>query len=85
MRQLMAVRDIKLDSFIEFVVYPNVPTCMRALTRRVNSGSSEDPVAIWPEDFELWSLGQVDDKTGDIEPATTKVCRCLDLQIREEA
>lgn len=67
--KIVAIRDIKTDTYTIPQFVASIPGWVRALTDAVNKPGSDDPICNHAEDFEAWELGEWDDNTAyfDVE------------------
>lgn len=65
MKQIMAVRDMKVEAFMDPMTLPAVGAAIRAFTDAVNGDKNSD-IAKHPADFDLFHLGTYDEMTGKI-------------------
>lgn len=61
--QVIGIFDRKAQVFVEMSATPALGVATRNFTEAVNK-QSESPVYKWPEDFELYHLGEWDTETG---------------------
>lgn len=81
--EIMALRDSKLDAFIQPFFAQTIGSAMRAVADMVN-GRGDEPPSRHPEDFSLWHLGTWDD-VGVFElEAPSKVADCDNLRTKLE-
>lgn len=64
--QIVALRDIKTDSYSIPQFVANIPGWVRALGDVINERGSKETIAMHPEDFEAWHIGEFDDNNGKI-------------------
>jgi hypothetical protein len=67
-KKIYAVRDNKINDFITFVVLPNVVEVTRQFTQVANDQNSK--IHEYPEDHDLYYLGEIDTESGKIESVT---------------
>lgn len=70
---LIAIFDRKAQSFIEMSATPSIGVAARQFTEAVNK-QSESPIYKWPEDFELYEIGEWDTETGRPFPRENEAC-----------
>lgn len=63
---LFSIRDIKASQFLTPFYSQNVSLASRECHSTVNSGNPENVICKYPEDFELYEIGQFDSDTGKI-------------------
>lgn len=62
---LFSVRDRAADTYFPPFAVPAVGVALRDFADQVNNKDS--PMSAHPDDFELWLLGTLDDRSGEIE------------------
>ena len=85
MKKLYVIRDIKAG----FGVTPGVPAILdmpndefaiRVVKGSCAKGQKPNALNVYPEDKELWCVGEFDDLTGVITPCVPRmVCRAIDF------
>jgi hypothetical protein len=65
---LVAVRDSKLEAFMNPFVVDTVPLALRIFGDAVNNGKT--PISDHPEDFDLYRIAEVDLSTGLVFPCS---------------
>lgn len=68
---IIAIFDRKAQIFVEMSATQNVGVATRAFSAAINT-PSESPIHKWPEDFELYNLGEWDNETGALTGAKHK-------------
>lgn len=76
--KLYSVKDVKAASYFRPFPSVNDQVAIRDLKTLVNTNESE--VAKYPEDYELWFLGEFDEKTGVITSDLKFLVNCADLK-----
>lgn len=67
--QIIGIYDRKSQSFVEMSATPHIGVATRNFGEAVNT-KADHPAYKWPEDFELWHLGEWDTETGKPTPIT---------------
>lgn len=82
MRKMFAVRDIKANMFFDVFPQPTEQLAQRGFAEVVNGDPSTN-IAKYPEDFQLFYLGEYDEQKGVIEglKVPQMVCSGLDVLI----
>lgn len=65
--KIFAIRDNKVSSYLRPFVEANEIQAVRGLTSAVNA-PDKNQIKDYPEDFDLYLLGTLDDITGKITP-----------------
>lgn len=65
--QLFTIRDSKGETATPPKASKTIGEAERMLELAVNNPKSEDLLALYPQDFDLWHLGTFDDQTMKIE------------------
>jgi len=82
-KQLVGIFDRKAQSFVEISATEHLGVAARLFTEAVNT-KSESPIYKWPNDFELYHLGNVDTETGALSPVDKKlVIQGETIKVRE--
>lgn len=76
--RLYSVKDVKAASYFRPFPSVNDQVAIRDLKTLVNTNESE--VAKYPEDYELWFLGELDEKNGSISSTPEFLVNCADLK-----
>lgn len=63
---IIAIRDIVADVYTQPFTSASIGGTIREFGDRCNGTDAQDMVAKHPEHFELWLLGEYDDKNGSI-------------------
>jgi len=63
---ICTVHDIKAQAYRP-VNAPTVGTAEREFIRQINEAHKENPLYMWPEDYDLYLVGNFDTETGMIE------------------
>ena len=63
---LYAIKDIKSGSFGSPVAEINEAVFIRTLTKEINE-NTRSSLYSWPEDFQLFKIGEYDTETGSIK------------------
>lgn len=66
--KVFSIRDTKSEAFQRPFFDVSTGSAIRAFTQLVNSGDTEQLVALCPEDFALFEIGEFDDSTGALIP-----------------
>lgn len=69
---LYVVKDIKAGRVGGIVEFINDDVAQRAIEEARNNKESD--IGRWPTDFELWKVGEKNEKTGEITPEL----RCME-------
>lgn len=78
--KIFALYDKKSAEYFALSVYPNFAMFKRSVYPEVNSTNPHSNLANFPEDFDIYCLGEFDPKTGSISPSAEFVANCLDLK-----
>lgn len=89
---IVGIFDRKAQAFIEMTSTPSIGVAARQFTEAVNK-PSESPIYKWPEDFELYELGDWDTETGkpdwrasdDAEYEKKLILQAESVKVREKA
>lgn len=65
-KTLYAIKDIKSGSFGDPVAEVNEAVLVRQLTREINQ-NTRSSLYSWPEDYQLFKIGELDTESGSIE------------------
>lgn len=76
--RLYSVKDVKAASFFRPFPSVNDQVAIRDLKTLVNSEDSE--ISKYPEDYELWYIGEFDEKQGNLIPNQDFLVNCVDLK-----
>lgn len=79
--RLYSVYDRVAAIYADPFVSPNDATAARSFT--LAQASPDTMLYASPQDFQLWFLGSMDNRTGDIEFAPFKVCDCQPREVTE--
>lgn len=71
MRNVYCVKDTK-GGFVSPICYPNDEIARRAFTT-VFFNKSDEMMINFPADYELWKVGEFNDRTGEITPEQTLI------------
>ena len=63
--KLYSIKDTKLGKYAQPFSAPNDEIAKRMLTSTIRAGGNN--IADYPEDFQLYKLGQYDEDTGDLQ------------------
>lgn len=84
--KIIVIRDIRANVHGIPMFVPNIAVALRQLGDQINEPANKDPVAMHPEDFEIWELGTYDDERGWFETEhdashtqRRQICACKDL------
>ena len=89
MKKLYTVRDIKAAFGCEpgvpaILDLPNDEVAIRLVKGSLAPGQKPNALNTFPEDKELWCVGEFDDQTGIITPCKPRqVVRCVDYMTSE--
>lgn len=75
---ITAIKDKKAETYNGVGTAVTAGTAVRDLMRYLNNGQKND-LNQFPEDFELWQLGNIDTTTGEIVPKLKKIIGLKDL------
>lgn len=64
--KLLALRDIKANAFLPPICVPNINVFLRDLGAAVNDANPKEAWQKYPEDFELWVIGEYDAEDGHL-------------------
>ena len=81
--KLYAFKDVKAASFIEIFPAKNQYTALRSVSGIVNEAGEKTLFAKYPEDFQLFYLGEMDEDTGLITPKVEFIENFLALKKTE--
>ena len=76
--KLYSVKDVKAASYFRPFPSVNDQVAIRDLKSLVNSKESE--ISNYPEDYELWYIGDFDEKIGTIVSDLNFLVNCQDLK-----
>lgn len=76
---IYSIKDCKSGRFITPFAHQNDNTAKRELKLGINSKDKKVIYAAYPEDFQLFRLGQFDEVQGKITPEEDFVCNFTDL------
>lgn len=79
---LIGILDKKSDLFIEFAAVSNHAVAIRAFTDGINRDAPENNLFKWPDDFDLYLLGEYDNRTGDLAAKKTRLAQGTQVKIR---
>jgi hypothetical protein len=79
---IVSVKDTAAQVFGRPVFVPAVAVAVRSLRDEVNRKDSEQDIARYPDDFELYEIGAFDDSTGIVQvlEMPRMVARAKDLK-----
>lgn len=79
---IVSVKDTAAQAFGRPVFVPAVPVAVRSFRDEVNRKDSDQDLAKYPDDFELYEIGTFDDATGIVQvlDAPRMVARAKDLK-----
>lgn len=63
-----AIRDILTDQYTQPLYAPNVQAAIRNLGIQINSGTQDDIIALHPQQFEAYHVGEYETDTGVFTP-----------------
>lgn len=66
MKSLYAVYDKKVSVFGNLIPALNDQDATRAVRTAVNDPSKQNPIAVYPEDYDLYFIGQYDEMVGKL-------------------
>lgn len=75
---ITAIKDKKAETYNGVNTAITAGTAVRDLMRFLNNGQKND-LNQFPEDFELWQLGEINTTTGEIVPKLKKIIGLKDL------
>ena len=76
--RLYSIKDVKAASFDRPFPMPNDNVAIRSVKTLVNEPSQD--LCKYPEDFELWYLGELDQATGLLIPGANFLINCIELK-----
>jgi hypothetical protein len=65
--KILAIRDRALDAYGQPFFAPSHGAAIRSFSDEINRASDQNQLFKHPEDFDLFSLGEFDDATGEFE------------------
>lgn len=77
MTKFYSIRDRLVDYFQQPFVGPNDKAVMAAMSKHLSEGN--DAICHTPHQFELWTLAQFDEETGDVTKEKQLICTCDSL------
>ena len=72
-KKMFAIKDVKMNIYMEPWFRRDVPLAIRDFRQIANDDKNQ--INQYPQDFELWELGQLDDETGEFK-SPSKHCLC---------
>lgn len=75
---IVCVYDLATESFGRPFVVTHPGQAVRSFTDEANDGESQ--ICKHAKDYELWTLGELDDSTGSISPHKQRLVRAVDLK-----
>lgn len=75
---LVSVYDLATETYARPFVVAHPAQAVRSFGEEANNAESE--ICKHAKDYELWSLGQFDDQTGQIVPSRERLVRAVDLK-----
>lgn len=79
---LYAIKDQALGAFTNLMVFPSDGVAIRSFTNEVNRRDSE--IAAHPQDYDLYRIGYMDDRTGQLEGNESLLVRAVQVRITED-
>lgn len=89
MKKLYTIRDVKASYGCEngvpaIIDCPNDEVMIRIVKGSVAAGQKPNALNVYPEDKEVWCVGEFDERTGKISSCDPYlVARCIDYYQRE--
>lgn len=81
-RPIYSIRDIKTRVYDQPMCFHNDESAMRSVRNMMHKVPT---LSDYPEDFQLFQVGQFDDATGEVVPGTVNlVCSLLDLSDKRQ-
>lgn len=80
--KIYSVKDNKSGAFLFPQPFSNEAVALRCYGTAVNS-SAETILGLYPEDCSIYTVGDWDEKTGEIKSDVVFVANALDLKIRK--
>jgi len=65
--KVFAIRDRALDCFGQPFFAPSVGAALRSFSDEINRQDPNNALARHPEDYDLFTLGEYDDQTGEFD------------------
>lgn len=76
---LTALYDTKVKKYFNFITVDNIERLKREYSLMFKSGT-KNALVVYPEDYILSILGEINDDTGLVVPCLTNVCQLVDLK-----
>lgn len=77
--KLYAIRDRLLDYFLQPFIGPSDNQVKSAVADNINNEESNHAISQAPNQFELWRLAEIDEKTGQVGGEREYICDCTSL------
>lgn len=78
---IYSIKDTKLGKFAQPFNAPNDAIAKRMLNSTIKAGGNN--IADYPEDFQLFKLGQYDEETGELTTENKFIANATEFKIRE--
>nr|QJB20024.1 MAG: nonstructural protein [Microvirus sp.] len=75
---IIAIYDVMIEYFMTPNVLPDEATALSSISAEISSPDAKNPIASAPHQFQVWKLGEIDDK-GNIKPHKELICDCHTL------
>lgn len=75
---LVSVRDIKAEAFMPAMSVAHTQLAVRSFMQEVQREAPDNMINKYPEDFELWQVGEFNTATGELTYVPQRVLRGVD-------
>lgn len=81
--KIYAVRDRLIDYYMQPFIAPTDKQVMGAISTTINNPEQTSAIQAAPHQFEIWTLGEIDEESGKVTARLELVADCASLVRRD--
>lgn len=80
--QIYAIKDLEAKTMGTPFFQPSQPHAVRAFKTEINRADQTNTIYLYPEEFDLYYLGEFNEETGEITPKIERILNGIQLKAK---